>query len=254
MLRVGGIAPLGPWPLRALKCLTATVVPGSNPATGPGAMPPASRHSGVASFGTGDGAHPISVDCYPMAGHELRDAANALGFACARSSKRPVALSASSRAHREECPRQTTLVSSSSLRNLRNRACVWRIGLPEKAVNRRYLKEPRKSPGIHRHHSHHRRRESGFRRYQDARSEGRSGTFPQILPPTHARNGRNRPPAPSESAGSAGFQPARGQSVACRNVLDRAGSAGFQPARGQSPRMDASRLTAWARSKATPYQ
>jgi len=37
-----------------------------------------------------------------MAGHELRDAANALGFACARSSKRPVDLSASSRAHREE--------------------------------------------------------------------------------------------------------------------------------------------------------
>ncbi len=40
-----------------------------------------------------------------------------------------------------------------------------------------------------------------------------------------SRSGRNRSPTPSESAGSAGFQPARGQSVACRNVLDRAGSA-----------------------------
>ncbi|MCP4603785.1 MAG: hypothetical protein GY847_25255 [Proteobacteria bacterium] len=105
MLRTDGIAPLGTWSLRALKCLTATVVPGSNPATGPGAMPPASRPSDAASVATGDGAHPVSVDCYPMAGHELRDAANVLGFACARSSKRPVGLSASSRTHREECPR-----------------------------------------------------------------------------------------------------------------------------------------------------
>ena len=120
MLLAGGIVPLGTGPLRALKCLTATVVPGSNPATGPGAMPPASRHSDAASFGTGDGAHPISVDCYPMADHELRDAASALGFACARSSTRPVDLSASSRTHHEDCPGWTTLVSSRSLRNLRN--------------------------------------------------------------------------------------------------------------------------------------
>ncbi len=76
-----GIAPLGPWPLRALKCRKASVLPGSTPPTGPGAMPPASRPSDAASFGTGDGAHPISVDCYPMAGHELRAAASTLDFA-----------------------------------------------------------------------------------------------------------------------------------------------------------------------------
>ena len=39
-------------------------------------------------------------------------------------------------------------------------------------------------------------------------------------------------------AGSAGFQPARGPSVARTNDHDRAGSAGFQPARWRSPRND----------------
>ena len=129
MLRDGGIAPLGAWPHNALKCLTAAGVPGSTPATVPGAILPAGRSSDAAFLGTGDGAHPISVDCYPMAGHALPDTASPLRFAWARSSKPPVDLSASSRTHQEDCPGRMTLVSSHGLQKLRNRACVWRVGL-----------------------------------------------------------------------------------------------------------------------------